>query len=539
MYRFALLPALLLALPLCAQTSYSYTLPTQFQSLNSPVQFTFPSTPPTTGPATLTLEWAACHSGTSGGSSIYLEISTPLGWVVLLDEDDNFQSCTFQTENVTIPADVFAAALVAGGGVPQFRLDCDDSCSPGVGCTFLNDPVVRNITLAYQVRSVAFSVSEASICPGGTVTYTDQSINTPTAYAWQFPGGQPAISTLQNPVVQYAAPGSYAATLIIQTTIGPDTNMVDLAVTVQDLPPAFAGPDVAVCVGESAQLQASGGISYAWFPVTGLDDPNVPNPTVEPLSTIDYTVLVTDANGCQSSDAVTVTLQPDPVLVVDAGNNILCFGDTLQIIAQGADLYTWSPNFFLSLTSGDTVLAWPEFDVTYDLVGSDLFGCESSTSVFIDVVSQPLAPIITLVGGQLSTALTAAYQWLLNGEPIAGATEAAYIPVINGTYSVLITDPNGCQAESLPLYYGSVGMPANATAPIRIHPQPADEQVVIEGLGSNAEVRVLDALGRVQQAALRPTSGQLLVAVGSWTPGNYFIEVRDSQQVLRMPLVVQ
>ncbi len=538
MNRITLLAALAAALPAAAQPFYTYTLPTEFTALNNTVQFALPG-PLTTGAGTLTLQWAACHSAGFSGSSIFLEVSTSTGWVTLLDENDNFQSCSFITETVQIPAAVLADALETGFGSLQLRMDCDDSCSPGVGCSFLSDPVVRNITISYTVRSAAFGASSASICPGATVTYNDASINNPTAFAWEFPGGVPATSTLQNPTVQYAAPGTYASTLIVQTTIGPDTLTVANAVTVQQPPPAFAGVDVVVCEGDGAQLQATGGTTYAWFPTTYLDFPEAADPYATPLATTTYTVLVTDANGCQASDAVTVSVQPLPTPVVDAGNNILCFGDTITLVAQGADLYSWSPPFFLSATTGSTVLTWAEFDYTYTVVGTDLFGCVGTTSVFIDVVTPPLTPTVFVNGAQLSTTAAAGYQWLLNGEPIAGATQATYTPMVNGNYAVTITDDNGCSATSATLYYGSVGVEALARTALRVHPQPAHDRLVVDGLLPGTELRIVDAVGRTVLHATRGAEGQRVVDVNAWTPGTYVLEARDAQGTVRLPIVVE
>ncbi len=334
------LAALIAAASVSAQTVYDYTIPTQYNSVNSTVQFAFPATVQTTGGATLSLQWAACYSGGFGPSSINVQISTSTGWVDIIDESDNTQSCVFVNESAFIPAGVFADAITVGGGTLQCRMDADDGCQPGVGCSFLNDPVVRNLRLQYTVSAADFSIADATICPGGTVAFTDESINNPSTYLWQFEGGQPATSTVQDPVVQYAAPGTYDVTLIVETEDGPDTLVRTNAVTVYSLPLVNAGADEVLCPGESTQLQALGGVAYQWVPATFLDDPAIADPVTTPTSNINYTVLVTDANGCQGSDAVSIVVQPEPVLSVGAGSIVLCAGDTLSLAASGALLYT-------------------------------------------------------------------------------------------------------------------------------------------------------------------------------------------------------
>ena len=62
-------------------------------------------------------------------------------------------------------------------------------------------------------------------CSGGTVTYTDASLLSPTSWAWSFPGGTPSSSTAQNPVVTYNTPGTYSVTLTATNANGPGTTM--------------------------------------------------------------------------------------------------------------------------------------------------------------------------------------------------------------------------------------------------------------------------------------------------------------------------
>ncbi|MBN4051888.1 T9SS type A sorting domain-containing protein, partial [Cytophagaceae bacterium AH-315-L13] len=59
-----------------------------------------------------------------------------------------------------------------------------------------------------------FSTTDTSICAPDSVTFTDKSQNSPTSWAWSFPGATPSSSTLQNPSVAYTVAGTYDVTLI-------------------------------------------------------------------------------------------------------------------------------------------------------------------------------------------------------------------------------------------------------------------------------------------------------------------------------------
>lgn len=60
-----------------------------------------------------------------------------------------------------------------------------------------------------------FIGSPASICEGGTVTFSNFTTGGATSYAWSFPGGVPETSTDPEPTVTYANPGLYDVTLIV------------------------------------------------------------------------------------------------------------------------------------------------------------------------------------------------------------------------------------------------------------------------------------------------------------------------------------
>ncbi len=71
----------------------------------------------------------------------------------------------------------------------------------------------------------AFTASKTSLSRGGSVTFTDQSANGPTAWEWTFEGGTPATSTAQNPSVTYSTEGTYDVTLTV-TNGGGDNTLV-------------------------------------------------------------------------------------------------------------------------------------------------------------------------------------------------------------------------------------------------------------------------------------------------------------------------
>ena len=81
-------------------------------------------------------------------------------------------------------------------------------------------------------------------------------------------------------------------------------------ITIEALPPAYAGPDVTIFEFSSTILNATGGGSYTWTPSTGLSDTTIFNPVASPEITTTYIVTVTSANGCVATDTMIVEVLP-------------------------------------------------------------------------------------------------------------------------------------------------------------------------------------------------------------------------------------
>ncbi|MBN2777306.1 MAG: T9SS type A sorting domain-containing protein [Bacteroidales bacterium] len=66
--------------------------------------------------------------------------------------------------------------------------------------------------------------------------------------------------------------------------------------------------NVTINLGQSTNLNATGGDLFTWFPVTGLNNPNVPDPLSTPIETTTYTALIV-SESCITSRQVTVTVE--------------------------------------------------------------------------------------------------------------------------------------------------------------------------------------------------------------------------------------
>jgi hypothetical protein len=133
-------------------------------------------------------------------------------------------------------------------------------------------------------------------------------------------------------------------------------------------------------------------------------------------------------------------------------------------------------------------------------------------------------------GYVLSTGSYAAYQWSLNNNPIAGATNQSYTATQNGYYTVTVTDTNGCSATSADSVIISGLDVSNIESnkdEVKIYPNPASSVLNIE---SNAAISI----------SMISMDGKLLIRedhagtinISKLPRGIYIVKVFDEKGIL-------
>ena len=163
------------------------------------------------------------------------------------------------------------------------------------GCTNTDNVVVQVFPLP-----PAEAGPDQSICNAGSATLNASG---GVSYIW---------STTETTATITVTPQA-TTTYTLSVTDGNGCSQTDnVIITVTNPPIANAGNDTHICSGLSTVLNASGGVSYAWSPATGLSSTDIANPVANPTSPVTYTVTVTDASGCSSTDNVVINIYPSP-----------------------------------------------------------------------------------------------------------------------------------------------------------------------------------------------------------------------------------
>lgn len=294
--------------------------------------------------------------------------------------------------------------------------------------------------------SLSLQLVTDATCPGacdGTATIIASGGTLPFTYSWSPSGGNASTAT-------GLCAGSYTVTVT-------DANgCQEQQTVVVDEPTAIAintsTTDAScngLCDGEAYAVATggSGGFTYQWN-----DPASTANDTAVALCAGTYTVVVTDANGCQDSTDVVVN-EPDPIdiniSVTGASCNGDCDGSAVAVATGGNAPYTYQWNDPNS-TLNDTVTGLCAG--IYSIVVTDSLGCTGTSSA---VITEPL-PLFLLdsavniscggscdgFAGVLVQGGTSPYTYQWN-DP-AGQTNPIITDLCAGTYQVVVTDANGC-----------------------------------------------------------------------------------------------
>jgi hypothetical protein len=109
-----------------------------------------------------------------------------------------------------------------------------------------------------------------------------------------------------------SGPGTYYAEAVDNATGCVSSTRDAVTLTENALPNVTASADVAICAGENTELTVSGASTYNWNNAGSLSSPSGTPVTATPTSTTTYTVTGTNANGCQNTASVVVTVNPLP-----------------------------------------------------------------------------------------------------------------------------------------------------------------------------------------------------------------------------------
>lgn len=280
----------------------------------------------------------------------------------------------------------------------------------------------------------------------------------------------------------------------------------------------------------------AGGYSYLWSTGDSLANTGL-------IPTGSYTVLVTDSTGCTNSDTIFMA-EPSPLLVTSINMNPGCLGDStgsIDLVVSGG-----TPGYSYAWNNGDTIEDRTGLNASVFIVlVSDANGCAGADTIILtnptaisatgsvtdDTGSNNGAIDLTVAGG------TPGYTFLWSN----GATTEDISGLAAGTYSVTITDNNGCTSTQTFTVDLGIGIGNPLENGFVAYPNPFQKGFTVEFNTASIEPKaltIIDMQGRILWMDSNVVSTKLQVTV-DLPQGVYFLTVKQGTSTETLKLLHQ
>ena len=266
-----------------------------------------------------------------------------------------------------------------------------------------------------------------AICGGTSTTIT---ANGGTSYAWN--------NGANTQSIEASSAGAYTVTVTNAT--GCTASAVTSVVSAPNPSVQISG-NLTACQGESVTLTASGGTSYNW-------SNSANTASINPTQSGTYIVTAYNVLGCEATASAEVVISPNPQLNITAPQTICNNGSAVLSVSDNLGT-TLTSCVWSNGGSGTSISVSPTATTNYTVTVTNSNGCtaQASTSVAVaEQLSLSLAGNTSICGNEsatltvsgISPSNVSTYAWS-NGANTASVSVSA-----SGTYSVIVTDVNGC-----------------------------------------------------------------------------------------------
>jgi uncharacterized delta-60 repeat protein len=229
-------------------------------------------------------------------------------------------------------------------------------------------------------------------------------------------------------------------------------------------------------------------------------------------------------------------------VITPGGSVSICEGSNVSLTSDQTGVMQWYKDGIpINGATSSTYAA--SVSGSYMVEVSNAAGCGSSLPLTVTVNSNPIRPPIIWNTPQFSTSSGYThYEWMLNGNLIAGNDSNIYKPVQTGSYKVSVIDNNGCRniSDGFDLVVLAVADITVGNARLRYYPNPASTVLnidVVNPVYNKLEARLYDITGKLLLTQLlNQRSNQL--PVDKLPSGMYQLLIYNDQERMMVKVVV-
>ncbi len=290
-------------------------------------------------------------------------------------------------------------------------------------------------------------------------------------------------------------------------------------------PPLFFSGLTSVCENQPTVINVSGADEYVWY-----NGDISENTTIITSTSSYFWVIGKDIiSGCNTIDSVFIDITPNPLVNI-LGDSEICNGDSLLLVATGADQYNWSNG-----SVKDSTTVFPTSNTQIILFGIDtISGCYTFDTLNIEVGPVPSVLITVLK----DTTCFDAENISLYGTPIGGVYTgngvfgSTFIPAAadTGIHTITYTYTNSYNCSSTYainiVVESCVGVEEinEFSNLINIFPNPASDYINIVSEINNFKAKIYNISGQLMHNMIFENSMSKTLDISKLPSGVYFIQ---------------
>jgi hypothetical protein len=251
---------------------------------------------------------------------------------------------------------------------------------------------------------------------------------------------------------------------------------------------------------------------------------------VDPVDDTSFTVTSIGANGCQRISTFEVVVNDYPEVEI-VGNTTVCFGDTLTLVASGAEIFQWNNGL-----SGDTISFVPFVSGVVRVEGYN-GDCSGEGAIGITVNPSPFvlfsfsedtlctsgsgANWVASPAGGLFSGDGVVNNWFVLNAAESGPNTVTYTYTNNFNCSTSVTDVIVIET--------CLDVEESNLKLLTPYPNPFANQLILETMEGDESIEIFNSVGSLIYVGT--INERTVINTADWTAGTYIIRLNKSGHV--------
>ncbi len=298
------------------------------------------------------------------------------------------------------------------------------------------------ISIQYKKIQADFITDVAScLSRNDQIRFTDRSTDSLNVVAWKWNFSNGDSSSLQNPIVLYNGTDTALTATLTVTSSNGCTSTLTKTIKLFPKAPYTLNRVLTKCTNTGAaqlSLVMGGNNIFSWSPITGLNNPNIQNPTTNTNTNITYYVTIktplSNGDTCVQRDSVQV--KTINTVQINATDTIKVCNDSIRLsvpLSPGQTVIWSTSNTFspvIGTTANISIRQTVSIQKYYIKITAQ--GCEAIDSIV--VVYNDTVPQISLADNLLQCSNQVALNASVNyNDNITWSTSPSFVPVLSNT----------------------------------------------------------------------------------------------------------